>query len=30
VVIDAQGDPESVHRAVLAAVTERLGVVLKS
>jgi dTMP kinase len=29
-VIDAAGDLESVHRAVLAALTERLGVVLKS
>ena len=28
VVIDAAGDPESVHRAVLAAVAARLGVVL--
>jgi dTMP kinase len=30
VVIDAAGDVESVHRAVLAALTERLGVVLTS
>jgi hypothetical protein len=30
VVIDAAGDVESVHRAVLAALTARLGVVLKS
>jgi dTMP kinase len=28
VLIDAAGDPDSVHRAVLAALSERLGVAL--